>query len=108
MQSYWVWEYLRTGKEIEAFGIFIMDSYKEMIKRNWSHRFDKFENSILSWSSRVLETIFQRVEVIKTFALSRIFYLASILPMPSTTVKNIEKVIGRFLWVSSGKGFRVS
>ena len=77
----WPLHYVRTVKEIKVFGVFVMDSYKEMLKRNWSYRFDKFESAVLSWSSRVLETIFQRVEVLKTFALSRIIYLASILPM---------------------------
>ena len=70
-----------------------MDSYKQLLKRNWSYRFDKFEKAILSWSSRVLETLFQRVEVVKTFALSRIFYLASILPMPQATAKGLSKLL---------------
>ena len=104
----WPLQYLRTVKEIKVFGIFIMDSYRDLLKRNWSYRFDKFEQSLLSWSSRVLETIFQRVEVVRTFALSRIYYLASILPMPKATANNIEKVIGKFLWSSSGKILRVS
>ena len=101
-------QYVRTVKEIKVFGIFIMDSYQEMLRRNWSYRFDKFEQSILSWSPRALETIFQRVEVIRTFALSRVYYLASILPLPLVTAKSFEKMIGKFLWTSSGKVLRVS
>ena len=104
----WPLQYVTTVKEIKVFGVFIMDSYQELVKRNWSFRFSKFEQSILSWSSRALETIFQRVEVIKTFALSRIFYLASILPLPLVTAKNIEKLIGKFIWASSGKILRVA
>ena len=104
----WPLQYVRTVGEIKVFGIYIMDSYQDMLKRNWSFRFSKFEQSILSWSGRVLETIFQRVEVIKTFALSRIYYLASILPIPQTFVKNIERVMGKFIWSASGKVLRVS
>jgi len=104
----WPLDYVRTVKEIKVFGIFIMDSYQEMLRRNWSYRFAKFEQSILSWSPRALETIFQRIEVVRVFALSRVFYLASILPLPSGTANSIEKMIGKFLWASSGKVLRVS
>ena len=34
--------------------------------------------------------------------IQNICYLLSILPMPNTSVNSIEKVIGRFVWVSSG------
>ena len=70
----WPLDYLKTVKEIKVFGVFIMNSYNDLLKRNWSYRFEKFEQSILSWAPRVLETIFQRVEVVRTFALSRFFY----------------------------------
>ena len=46
--------------------------------------------------------------MVKTFALSRIFYVASILPLPATIARNIEKVIGRFLWSASGRILRIA
>ena len=104
----WPLQYVKTVKEIKVFGVFIMDNYQELIKRNWSFRVEKFENSVLSWSARCLETIFQRVEVMKTFALSRIFYLASILPIPPAVAKHIEKLMGKFIWTASGKILRVA
>ena len=90
------------------FGIFIMDSYRSLMKRNWDFRFGKFENAIKSWSPRMLETTLQRVEVVKVFALSRIYYVASILPINKTMVNKIEKVIGQFIWKKAGKVLRVS
>ena len=104
----WPLGYLKTVKEIKVFGVFIMNSYTELLRRNWSYRFDKFEQAILSWSPRVLDTIFQRVEVVRTFALSRIFYVASILPLPATTARKIEQVIGKFLWSASGRILRIA
>ena len=104
----WPLDYLKSVKEIKVFGVFILNSYSDLLRRNWNFRFEKFENSILSWSSRVLETIFQRVEVVRIFALSRIFYLASILPLPAMTARKIERVIGKFLWSASGKILRIS
>ena len=68
-----------------------------MLKKNWDFRFEKFLDAIKTWSPRVLETLLQRVEVIGTFALSRVYYVASILPMNKTMVNKFEKEIGKFL-----------
>ena len=103
----WPLDYLKPVKEIKVFGIFLMDSYRSMIKKNWDFRFDKFDNVIKSWAPRILETLSQRVEVLRLFALSRVFYVASILPIRVTMVRKFERVMGKFLWNSSGKVLRV-
>ena len=82
----WPIKYLKTVKEIKVFGIYVMDSYRSLIKRNWDFRFHKFESAIKSWSPRILDTMLQRVEVVKVFALSRIYYVASILPINKTMI----------------------
>ena len=41
------------------------------------------------------------------FALARVYYVASILPIRKTMVKKFEQVMGNFLWRSSGKVLRV-
>ena len=103
----WPLNYLQTVKEVKIFGIFVMNSYRGLLKRNWDYRFKKFEDAILSWSLRSLESLFQRVEVVKTFALSRVIYVASVLPLSKTMARKFEKVIGKFLWNFSGKVLRV-
>ena len=42
------------------------------------------------------------------FALSRVYYVASILPINIIMVRKFEKEMGKFLWTSSGKVLRVS
>ena len=64
--------------------------------------------AIRSWSPRVLETLLQRVEVLKLFAFSRVNYVASVLPITETMAKKFEKEVGKFLWNASGKVLRVS
>ena len=103
----WPLGYIKTVKEIKIFGIFVLDSYRGMIKRNWEFRFEKFQDVVKSWSSRILDTLAQRVEVLKMFALSRVYYVASILPIRKTMVKKFEKVMGKFVWNASGKVLRV-
>jgi len=56
---------------------------------NWDFRLKKFSAAIFSWSPRVLDTLQQRVEVIRMFGLSRVYYVASILPVTPNVVKKI-------------------
>ena len=102
----WPVDYVRPVEELKIFGIIIKGSYSATVKANWDLRMGKFSSCIKSWSSRVLPSISSRVEVVKVFALSRIYYLASILPAPKTVVKKIESEIGKFIW--QGWLFRVS
>ena len=103
----WPLEFLRPVKETKVFGIIIANCYRHMLKRNWDTRFEKLEKILFSWNGRHLDSIYQRVEIVNTFAMSRIFYLASILPIPQGMVKRIEKSVGKFIWTASGKILRV-
>ena len=102
----WPLPYLVSVSELKIFGIIIMNNFKNLLKRNMETRFIKFQQVLISWSSRSFDTLAQRVEVVKVFALSRIYYLASVLPLSRSFISNIEKAIGKFIW--SGKILRVS
>ena len=106
-RTIWPLDYLRPVKETKVFGIIIANSFKHMLRRNWEIRVEKFEKSLLSWNGRCLESIYQRIDILKMFAYSRLYYLASILPLPQWTAKHIEKVVGKFIWAGSGKILRV-
>ena len=104
----WPISWLKPVECVKMFGVFICDSYTELLSTNWDFRFNKFRNAVLSWSSRMLSTLQQRVEVIRVFALSRVFYIASILPIKSSMVNKFESLIGKFIWQGSGKILRVA
>ena len=53
----------------------------------------------MSWSSRQLETLTQRVEVLRLFATSMLWYKASALPLPIKYAKKFESAMVRFLWI---------
>ena len=53
-------------------------------------------DAVKSWSSRVLETLYQRVEVLQLLVYPRVYYVASILPINGTMVKKFEKETGKF------------
>ena len=78
------------------------------MRENWDFRFKKFSDVIYSWSGRILDTLQQRVEVIRLFALSRVYYVAAVLPIKSCMVKKFEALMGKFIWKFSGKILRIS
>ena len=102
----WPLDYLKVVKEAKIFGIWILDSFRSIRKRNWDFRVDKFKKAVFSWTYRSFPSLASRVEVLKTYALSRIYYLASIIPITKNVVKTLEKVMGSFLW--TGRLLRVT
>ena len=104
----WPINYVRTEVEIKVFGIFLQDSYHSLLKRNWDYRFGRFSSCIKSWSSRHFPSLTSKVEVVKTYGLSRIYYVASILPITKSRVQKFESLIGNFIWKSSGWLLRVA
>ena len=53
----------------------------------------------MSWKTRELSSLLQRVEVLKIFATSMIWYKASALPLPAKFAKRFEALMGSFLWM---------
>ena len=104
----WPVRYLCAVKELKVFGFYLMDSYLGLLQRNWAYRYTKFEQSIYSWSMRNLPSLIQKIDVVKIFALSRVYYIASVLPLSKTMSRKFEKTIGKFIWASSGQVLKVA
>ena len=104
----WPLDWVKPVKSEKIFGIFISDSFNEILDLNLDYRFKKFSNIMYSWSNRVLDTLQQRVEVIRMFGLSRVYYVAAVLPMKPKVVKKFEGLMGKYIWNFSGKILRVA
>ena len=59
----WPLPWLQPKPELKIFGFQITPSYKKTLERSWTDCFTGFHNVLMSWSSRQLETLLQRVEV---------------------------------------------
>ena len=87
---------------MKVLGIILHPCLKTLINLNWEEQFQKFNRKLFSWESRNLTSLFERAEVLKTFALSTIWFRAQLLPLPDTWAKKFEGAMSRFLW----KGFQ--
>ena len=63
---------------MKIFGFTICSTYQETLEETWNR---VREDSFLL-GSRQLETLGQRVQVASTFALSKLYYVAQVLPLP--------------------------
>ena len=95
----WPLPWLTVTDELKIFGFQIRQSYKNTLERCWAECYLGFNNVLMSWSSRQLDTLVQRVEVLRIFATSKLWYKASALPLPCKYVKKFESAIFRFLWI---------
>ena len=53
---------------------------------------------MFSWQSRQLETLSQRVQVARTFALSKLYYVAQVLPLPGEHRRKVESRLSSFIF----------
>ena len=84
-----------TSSKIKVLGVFIgnciMDDF------NWLPRIEAVENCLNSWRSRSL-SYGGRALVSNALALSRVWYVASLVPMPSWVLGKINSIVFGFYW----------
>ena len=95
----WPLPWLTVKKELKIFGFQICQTYKNTLERCWAECYKGFNKILMSWSSRQLDTLVQRVEVLRLFATSRLWYKASALPLPVKYARMFESAIFCFLWI---------
>lgn len=85
-------------------GMEVFDNLPELVANNWTRILKKLRYSLTRELSRNLNLI-QKIWHVNLMALSKIWYLAHILPMPKPVSQRVEISIGYYLW--RGCMFRV-
>ena len=76
-------KWMKPVTEMKIFGITICPTYQDTLEETWKRVIKAFSNVLFSWRSSQLETLSQRVKVARTFSLSKLFYVAQVLPLPN-------------------------
>ena len=66
-------------------------------KKNFIEQLDSIKNLINIWSARGL-SIYGKVTIIKSFLIPKFIYVCSILPTPKELLKELNKILFKFLW----------
>ena len=88
---------IRWPSSIKILGIYIGYNKVELEHNNLRKRIDKMKNLLNMWRQRSL-TLYGKILIIKTFALSQILYAMSVLNIPDNYMKEIDEIIYEFLW----------
>ena len=93
---------IKFSNTIKYLGVYISTLRNEYLKTNWDDKIGKFQNLLDNWKSKKL-TIYSKVDVIKFFTLSKLFFTAQMLTTPDDIVPKVEKIIYNFIWEKKDK-----
>ena len=91
------WPWIDTVQEMKIFGIIMRSDWSKLLEANWSDQLKKFKDTLKAWSSRVLDTLAGRVQVVMTIAYSKVGYRAQILPLPEVWAARFEEAAASFI-----------
>ena len=93
----WPLDWVKVETSLKVFGIRLYPTYKETLDSNWQEAHRDMTKCLTAWNTRVLNSVFQRVDVLNIFALPKLFYKAEALPLPWYWAKEFEKLIYAFI-----------
>jgi hypothetical protein len=99
-RTHWPLQWLASSPTLPLLGINFSPSIVETVERLWNSAFGKFVGNLIENSPRRF-TVHQKVNYVKTQALSKTIYLAQVLPCPENISIKILQHISIFIW--SGK-----
>lgn len=97
-RTVWPLPWVMVVQELKVFGFLFLASYKELVRRNWEVVEAKVRKVLASWESRSLPRMSQRVEVLRTFVASLVWYKCQVLALPVCVAGRLEGQLGKFLW----------
>ena len=87
---------------IRYLGIYLGHNVLENNEMNWVSKIKELQKLIDSWRKRKL-TIFGKILIIKTLALPKLIYPASLLPLPQDIIKNVNTIFFKYIWGKTEK-----
>ena len=94
----WPLQWIQTANSIKLFGVHFTPTFATTLQLSWEHTVGGLEATIRMWASRYLPYLSQRRQILHTYALSKLWYLAQILPLPKTFLHRILRAASSFLW----------
>ena len=85
------------SEPIKILGIFVGHDKEFCYQKNWKNKLASLEHMLSAWTKRNL-TVVGRINIIKTLGISKLLYNASILDVPENIIKEVDKIIFKFIW----------
>ena len=94
----WVLPWIKVEPKLKIFGITFHPKYEDILEDNWRLVGEGFGKCLNAWKTRALDSIFQRVEVLRIFAMPKLWYIALLLPLPGKIATRFEQQVRNFIW----------
>ena len=89
---------IRWSKDyVNALGIYFTTDQKTSYSKSLESRLLSLEKCLNVWSSRDL-TLYGKINIVRILALSKLTFIASVLPIPDDFIKSVNKQIVYFIW----------
>jgi len=85
------------SKSIYALGVHFSYDQDTLVKENLEAKLHPLENILNLWRTRNLTTI-GKINIVKTIALSKLTYIASLIPVSTDFIAKINQIISSFIW----------
>ena len=96
-----------TGNPVKCLGVYIGHKREKCESLNWNKKLNVIEKVLQQWNKRKL-TMFGKVNVIKTYALSKIVYISSVIETPQYVISKLKNLFFQFLWNGKDKVTRTN
>ena len=87
----------KVAKSVNCLGIEVGHDLELCEKINWANKIEKIQRLLIQWKKRHL-TIFGKIIVIKTLALSQIIYSATNTHIPDYVIPRLNTIVYNFWW----------
>ncbi len=94
----WPIVWLQSATSVKLYGVTFAPDFTSTVQLSWERVVGGLEATLRLWTSRSLPHLMQKKEVLHTYALSKLWYLAQILPLPAAFLRRILRSASNFLW----------
>ena len=91
----------KVNKPMKILGIYFTYNWQKFQELNFENIIKSIQKSINAWRWRNL-TFIERIQIIKTFAIPKFMFSASLISLTTEIVKQVNSVFYNFIW-DSGK-----
>ncbi len=94
----WPLAWLRSAEEIKLYGVYFTPNFEATQRVSWERTVGGLEATLRMWAARALPYLSQRRQILHVYALSKLWYLAQILPLPQLALRRILRAASDFVW----------
>ena len=95
------------SEPIKALGVYYSYDLTLLREKNFLENLDKIKKLLNLWSSRGL-SLYGKVTVIKSLVIPKFVYICSLMPVADEFVKELNRLVYKFLWNGTDKATRLS